>query len=112
MKLGGIIIYNSFKSNLWFRLRSNTLNLEERKRYKKEDTKCKLCFEEEENISHFVMKCPNLQAIRIECIELQWPLNENIEELLGQFIFDNQDINKKMNLIEKMWKRRRQLMGE
>ena len=58
------------------------------------------------------MKCPNLQAIRIECIELQWSLDENIEEFLGQFIFDNQNMNKKMNLIEKMWKTLRQLMNE
>ena len=104
------IYENSKKSELWFKLRSNTINLNIRKRFENKSTICELCMIEEETLQHFILKCPKLQGIRNNCIEIQWPINEKIDETIGMFIFSNENLQIKMKTIESMWKKRNEMM--
>ena len=82
---------NNFQSVLLFKLRSNTLNLEVRNRFKGESTICKMCNEDEEDLFHFMLHCRMLQDIRINRIELQRPIGENEEATVGDFLFEGED---------------------
>ena len=55
---------NDFSSTLLFQARSNTLHLNRDKRFKNESTICDLCHIEEENMTHFILKCNKLDNSR------------------------------------------------
>ena len=102
--------YNSSKSLLMFRYRTNTLNLNDRKRHKNEDTKCDLCGEENEDLEHFLLECTALNKERNEIIEIQRPRIENKNDLLSQILFGN-DINIESGL-QKIWLKRLSLLEQ
>ena len=102
--------YNNSKSLLMYRYRTNTLNLNDRKRYKNENTKCDLCEEENENMEHFLLECKALDNERKEIVELQRPRIENKNELLSQILFRN-DVNMELRL-QKLWLKRLDLLKQ
>ena len=58
-------IDNSLASKLWFRGRSNTMDLNIDNKYmKKGSTVCDLCEEEDEDMSHFLLRCKKLEKER------------------------------------------------
>ena len=93
-----------------FRYRTNTLNLNDRKRHKNEDTKCDLCGEENEDLEHFLLECTALSKERNEIIEIQRPRIENKNDLLSQILFGN-DINIESGL-QKIWLKRLSLLEQ
>ena len=67
--------------------------------------------EEEEDMTHFVLRCNKLQWIRIEINELQRPVMENEDIVVGQFVFEGEEemIYCKMKTVEKMWMERKKI---
>ena len=97
---------NRPSSVIWYRARSNCLNLENRNRHQGGNTTCKLCNLDEENIIHFVLHCPYLQEIRNKIEEFQRPYQENEEGIIGHFLFPKNNINKKKEILYEMWRKR------
>ena len=95
---------NDFESTIWFQARANCLKLEDKNR--ESNKECKLCRVEIENLEHFLLKCESLETIRAQDIRLQKPLNENINEIIGEFLFNKEDIQNKKILLKKMWQKR------
>ena len=91
-----------------FRCRSNTLNLNDRKRFLNEQTKCVACKESYEDLEHFILYCPLNIEVRSKSFLFHQPYPEN---WLGHLLFD-ENINKeevKITLNE-FWKRREKLI--
>ena len=69
---------NDFESVILFKIRSNTLKLNWRKRFEDGNTLCPLCLSQEETLLHFLVECHVLDPVRRELgIE-----NLSLEELL------------------------------
>ena len=66
-------IDNQQASTIFFQARANCLPLNERKRYKKEDTRCMMCNAENEDLAHFILNCPAYEEERKESMHLQKP---------------------------------------
>ena len=101
---------NDFESTLWYRARANCLKLEDKNR--ETNKECKLCGEEIENLEHFLLKCGRLETIRTQDIRLQKPHNENVNEVIGEFLFTKDDINTKKEILKKMWQKRATIIKE
>ncbi len=73
-----------------------TNNLNDRKRFKGEDTKCRMCGCECEDLGHFfiVASCRLYNEERPKCRELQRPYIENEQEIVGKFLFKSDNIEK------------------
>ena len=98
-------------NNVWFKIRTNTLNLNDRKRFENGNTFCELCGKEEENLNHFLLKCEKIQNERNQCIELQKPLNLDEGNTMEIFIYQKENIQRKMKTAEIMWLKRYQLIN-
>ena len=86
------IYFNNSESLLIFRIKTNTLPLNDRKRHVAEDTSCKLCNYECEDLQHFMIDCNSLQECRKNIFELQRPVNEKREGIrrIVLWIWDNE----------------------
>ena len=103
---------NNFRSSILYKLRSNTLNLEIRNRFKNESTICKMCNESDEDLFHFLLHCNKLDEIRRRRVELQRPIMESEIVVVGNFIFEEEEqIDDKMKIVEQMWKLRLTLIN-
>ena len=95
---------NQHKATIFFQARTKCLPLNESKKYVKEDTKCRLCNAENEDITHFMLNCPVDIKERNMSIYLQQPYDRDI---LGKFLFEKEDMEEKKETLCKLWKRRR-----
>ena len=95
---------NNFSSVLWYRARSNTLQLEDRKRFQGGDGICKLCGIETEDLIHFVLECPAYSAERCENADLQRPYIEDKQRIIGELLFENEKIPRNKIFLAKIWK--------
>ena len=77
---------NGLDSAILFRARTNTLDLQGRKRINQEDTICPLCQKEEETLNHFILECEKLNSIRCVCLLLSKPLPEDTDDLIKYFL--------------------------
>ena len=105
---------NRQASIVLFKCRTNTLNLNERKRHMGESTKCDLCEEEKEDLKHFILWCPAYEEERRKSDRLQQPYQEDEEELLGSYLFTNENIEETKERILVFWKireKKRKLKG-
>ena len=96
---------NRLSSKIIFRARSNTLELNDRNRFKNQNTMCELCEKEKEDLIHFIIDCKKLEHLRDEDIVKKYD-DENKEQRVGKMLFENEDMEKK-KMIEKMWKYRK-----
>ena len=96
---------NRFASVLLFKARSNTLALNDRKRHKKEETECKLCKKETEDLIHFLIKCEKLDCKREKEVMEKYK-DEDKEQMAGNILFGTELIETTKNMIESMWKYR------
>ena len=92
---------NNRESDIWFRAKTNCLDLCDKKRGESND--CKICGEEKEDLTHFLLNCKKLNHVRVCSIILQKPHNRDITETIGDFFFNNEDIDKKKSLLYQMW---------
>ena len=88
-------------------MRTNTLNLNDRKRFKNESTECQLCKYEYEDLLHFLLHCPALEDARKEIIALQRPRRQNERNLIGDLLFNDHPEKEKLH---KLWTRRKALL--
>lgn len=96
---------NKFSSVLLFRARSNTLKLNIRKRHQNGDTKCELCEEEREDLTHFIIDCKELEGSRDKEI-MKEHYDTNKEEMIGKILHTKEKIEAVKNMLEKMWNQR------
>ena len=101
---------NRPSSVTFFRCRSNTLALNDRKRFNNGETKCDLCSDTMENLEHFLLYCPSYQNIRTKSKLFVQPYIENkLSELL---FIDTANREKIKQTIQDMWNKRDKLMKE
>ena len=80
------IYTNSYASNLLFRCRTNTLILNDRKRFSNEDTSCPCCGHGVEDLIHVLLFCPKYATARNEVQLLQQPYPEDMDPILKQIL--------------------------
>ncbi len=64
----------------------NCLPLNDRKRRENQETICKFCDAETEDLEHFLLICPEFKEERENIIELQQPYEENTDNIIGKKI--------------------------
>ena len=99
---------NRPSSGIWFRARSNTLQLNDRNIHSNKETNCPNCGPQNiiETIEHFIIDCTTYNSDRQQLIELQHPYNENGDKVIGQFLFSKVNLEKKKEVLFQMWKKR------
>ena len=101
---------NRWSSVLLFRARANILDLNDRQRFNQghKDTSCKLCGEEYEDLTHFLIKCKGLEEQRNTQIILK-NKGSNDEDTVGNVLFDieEQDLEKTKKMLQRMWNKRK-----
>ena len=102
--------YNGKDWEIWFKARSNCLELGDRSR--EEEIGCKICGYDKEDIHHFMLHCEKLRHIRLESIYLQKPhaIDENV--IIGDFLFEEEDKDHKRETLYRMWRKRATLIKE
>ena len=81
-------------SAILFRARTNTLNLQWRKKITDEDTTCPLCKLEEETLD-FIIVCEKLNDTRNECLLLMRPKPEDSDQVMRNFLLFQKDNDEK-----------------
>ncbi len=99
-------------SRILFKCKTNNLNLNDRKRFKGEDTRCRMCDCECGDLVHFLLWCPVYNEERPKCRELQRPYIENEEEIMGNFLFISDNIEKVKKTIHSFRKIREKSLKE
>ena len=105
---------NRPESNLLFQARTNTLDLNTRNRFKKEDekdTRCKLCGKENENLIHFLIECKEMEKVRDKELMKKYQ-EENMETMTGNILFNMENIEETKIMLGKMWKYRKERIIE
>ena len=107
---------NGLDSAILFRARTNTLDLQWRKKFKNEDTLCVLCRKEEETLEHFILTCENLNSVRSDYIILMKPYPENTENILKCLLLfqveSEESILKNRKCLFRLWKEREKKIKE
>ena len=97
---------NTISSELLFRARSNTLALNIDKRHRGEATRCELCYRGEEDLQHFMLECRELEGKRDQNLMMKhWSPDK--EEMIGNMIFDIEEIDKVKAMMTRMWHKRK-----
>ena len=103
---------NNSYSRFLARARTNSLQLEEHKGrgLKNYDPNCKLCGEEKEDITHFIIKCKKLETGRDYRV-----IDKNIrnpEERLRKLLYRNKKYQEVGKMIKDLWTLRRDLKNK
>ena len=97
---------NSLESELLFRARSNSLDLNDLYRHGGGDIRCELCGAEREDIDHFILYCPKLERFRDKTlIDNIGGLGDNVDRI-GNLLFNKANIGRVKNLLGTLWKER------
>ena len=97
---------NRLESELLFRARSNTLDLNDFNRHGGGDIRCELCGADREDISHFILFCPTLERYRDKkLIDKIGGLGSNVDRV-GNLLFNKANIGSVKNLLGTLWKER------
>ena len=100
------------ESVVWFRARTNCLWLGDRSG---NEVRCAVCGETAvEDLEHFLLECVELEEERGRAIELQRPRTEEIEVIMGDFLFGEGNKQSRRAVVVEMWRKRRRIleMGE
>ncbi len=73
---------------------------------KGEEEKCDMCGAEREDLKHFVMWCPEYNQERINHPKLRRPYREDEDWIIGDLLFDNDDIEITKEILHAFWKKR------
>ena len=107
---------NGIDSAILFRARTNTLDLQWRKRFTNDDTLCILCKREEETLDHFILRCEKLNSVRSEHIPELRPQAENSEIIIKRLLLfqveSDESILKNKKSLFKLWKEREKKIKE
>ena len=102
---------NTQSAKLLARARTNTLQVEEyiHRRDRNHNKICKLCRLEEEDLKHFMLRCPKLKNKRNSNIMTKW-YNEDKDQQLIDILFNEKDYDKIRKMIRAMWILRKDLL--
>ncbi len=106
------IYNNNYGSQLLFKCRTNNLQLNERRRFRGEEITCDVCGSEKEDLIHFLLLCPGYRKERRKSVKLQQPYIQEKEEIVGRYLFDNEDIEEAKREITSFWMIRERLRKE
>ena len=100
---------NRLSSKIWFRGRSNTLDINIENRHRTEGkTLCDLCEKEDETTIHFLLNCEELEDKRDKDIIRKFS-QTNKEDTIGEILFSKTDIEEIKCMLENMWRKRMRL---
>ena len=103
---------NSFKSNLLFAARSNTMDLNELKaRWRRGNPTCELCGAANEDLIHFILKCQPLEGKRRGVIEKC--RSDSDRGTLGTLLFGTAggDCEEVKGMLQDLWVERQRKLG-
>ena len=104
------IYYNNRASELLFRARSNTLDLNTDKRHRGESELCDLCERGTENMKHFILECCRLEDMRDQQIMTKyWKADK--DEIIGDMLFDRKETEKVGKMLERMYSKRKRIIA-
>ena len=96
---------NSSASKILYRARTNTLNLNWRKKFQGENTHCPLCNYEYEDLQHFLINCENLEETRSKCNYWKGQDYQTFIKHILLFQYrDKEEIEAHRDILEQMWK--------
>ncbi len=95
---------NTPASVILYKCRANVLPLNDRKRFKGEATKCIMCENENEDLTHFLLLCPGYRKIREQVDKLQQPYIQDKDTVIGNLILNNKEIEEDKEKIYEFWK--------
>ncbi len=58
------------------------------KRFRGEDTKCDMCWADNEDLKHFLLWCPAYREERGKITRFQQPYIEDEEDTIGKYLFE------------------------
>ena len=97
---------NTFDSIIFFKARSNCLQLGWRNRFQGGEIVCRMCGAEEETLEHFILECPSYLDIRLE-----YEMSEmDMENILG-FKNQGEDVEKSKRYLKRIWVKRKQFLS-
>ena len=100
---------NSNSSSLMIRARSDSLNLNWRKKHIGQDTSCQ-CGYENESLKHFLLECENYAEIRKRFTFMQQPYINNKEKIIADILLftelKEEQIDERKRYILEVWKER------
>ena len=103
------IYSNNRASELLFRARSNTLDLNTDKRHRGESEMCDLCERGTEDLRHFMLECCRLEDKRDQQLMIKyWKADK--EEMIGDMIFNRKETERVGKMIEEMYKKRKRII--
>jgi len=102
-EIGGERYTSGWGSKLLFRVRTNTLNLNWRARFRGGEVVCGVCRVEDETLEHFLLRCPSLANVR-----RQFSFS-NIRDVL---CFGEKDTDRVEEFLEKLWAARWSFVGD
>ena len=103
------IYYNNRASELLFRARSNTMDLNTDKRHRGESELCDLCERGTENLKHFILECCRLEDVRDQQIMTKyWKADK--EEMIGDMLLDRKETERVGKMIEEMYRKRKRII--
>ena len=102
---------NGYNSKLLARARTNTLQVEEfiHRRNRNHETLCKLCGREEEDLMHFLIKCPRIESKRNKRIMEKWSNNDK-DKQMTDILFNEKNYEKLRQMVGAMWILRKDLL--
>ena len=91
-------------STILYKGRTNILQLDDKNRYTSKEIHCFVCDIDDKDIYHFMLHCTAYKEQRSQSIHLQQPYLESDQNIVGQFLFDNENIEEKKELLFTIWK--------
>ena len=105
----GMVYGNRYSSVLLFKAKTDTLPLNYKNRHTGGDINCVICGEPREDRNHFLLDCPEYSEIRSELKELQQPYEEDRKRVIGKLLFEETNLEKKKEVLQKLWEKRRKI---
>ncbi len=82
------------------------------RRFRGEEITCDVCGAEKEDLIHFLLWCPGYSEERRKSVKLQQPYIQEEEDIVGRYLFNNEDIEEAKREITSFWKIRERIRKE
>ena len=104
------IYSNNRASELLFRARSNTIDLNADKRHRGGSVLCDLCENGTEDMRHFILECIRLEDKRDQQIMTKfWRADKN--DMLAEMLFDRGETERMGKMLENMYSKRKRIIA-
>lgn len=107
---------NTPASVILYQARSNSIPLEDKKRFSNEVTLCRLCKKEVEDLAHFILECNKLNEVRTVIPSLQRPYKEDKNQVMRDFLFSTEnearDMEEKKLSLYELWRARKKMLSK